>query len=90
LSNVLHGLAANGEVDSTFKEIARVTAQNGRLAVVEFKKQESPMGPPLSIRLSPAEIEALIGGYGFSKESVQEAGPRHYAIIFRKSESLPT
>ena len=53
MSNVLHGLVANGEADGAFKEIARATAPNGRLAVVEFKKQESPMGPPLSIRLNP-------------------------------------
>lgn len=84
MSNVLHGLVANNEADSTFKEIARVTANNGRLAVVEFKKQESPMGPPLSIRLNPEDVETLATKYGFSRESVQEAGPYHYAIILRK------
>jgi ubiquinone/menaquinone biosynthesis C-methylase UbiE len=31
--------------DNTFKEIARVIAQNGRLAIVEFKKEDSPHGP---------------------------------------------
>jgi ubiquinone/menaquinone biosynthesis C-methylase UbiE len=51
MSNVLHGLVENGEADSTFNEIARVTTYNGRLAIVEFKKLESQMGPPLSIRL---------------------------------------
>ena len=84
MSNVLHGLVENDEADSTLKEIARVTAQNGRLAVVEFKKQDSPMGPPLSIRLTPEDVEALAQGYGFSKESAQEVGPYHYAIILRK------
>jgi ubiquinone/menaquinone biosynthesis C-methylase UbiE len=84
MSNVLHGLVANGEADSTFKEIARVTAPSGRLAIVEFRKQESPHGPPLSIRLSSEDIEALAGGYGFSKENVEEVGPYHYAIVFRK------
>jgi hypothetical protein len=79
MSNVLHGLVANGEADSTFKEIARVTAP-----IVEFRKQESPHGPPLSIRLSSEDIEALAGGYGFSKENVEEVGPYHYAIVFRK------
>ena len=48
MSNVLHGLVANSEADGTFKEISRVTANGGRLAIVEFKKQESPYGPPLS------------------------------------------
>jgi len=84
MSNVLHGLVANSEADGTFKEISRVTANGGRLAIVEFKKQESPYGPPLSIRLSPDEVEALVPEYGFSKEGVHEIGPYHYAIIFRK------
>ncbi len=84
MSNVLHGLVANGEADSTLKEIARVTAQNGRLAVVEFKKQESPMGPPLSMRLSPDDVETLAARYGFSRESILEAGPYHYTIVLRK------
>ena len=84
MSNVLHGLVANGKADSTFKEISRVTTYNGRMAVVEFKKQYSPNGPPLSIRLSPDEVEALVRGYGFSKESIHEVGPYHYAIMFRK------
>jgi ubiquinone/menaquinone biosynthesis C-methylase UbiE len=84
MSNVLHGLVENDEADGTLNEIARVTPYNGKLAIVEFKKQESPMGPPLSIRLSPDDVETLARGYGFSKESVQEVGPHHYAIIFRK------
>ena len=84
VSNVLHGLVANGEADGTLKEIARVTVQDGRLAIVEFKKQESPMGPPLSIRLSPEEVEVLTKGYCFSKVAVKEAGPYHYSIILRK------
>ena len=84
MSNVLHGLVANSEVDSTFKEIARVTAYNGRLAVIEFKKQESPHGPPLSIRLNPEDVETLAMAYGFLKESIQEAGPYHYVILLRK------
>ena len=84
LSNVLHGLVANGKADSTFKEIAGVTAPSGKLAILEFKKQESPHGPPLSIRLSSKNIEALARGYGFSKESFQEVGQYHYSIVFRK------
>ncbi|MGD0955076.1 MAG: class I SAM-dependent methyltransferase [Methanotrichaceae archaeon] len=84
MSNVLHGLVENSEADSTLNEIARVTQYNGKMAVVEFKKLESPMGPPLSIRLSPEDVETLARGYGFSKESAQEVGPHHYAIILRK------
>jgi ubiquinone/menaquinone biosynthesis C-methylase UbiE len=84
MSNVFHGLVANDEAEGTLKEISRVTTHSGRLAIVEFKKLESPHGPPLSIRLSSDEVEALVRGYGFSKERVQEVGPYHYAMIFRK------
>lgn len=85
MSNVLHGLVENDEAEAAFGEIVRVTRQKGRLAVVEFNKQDSPMGPPLSIRLSPDDVEALARRYGLSSESVQEVGPYHYAIILRKS-----
>jgi hypothetical protein len=42
------------------------------------------MGPPLSIRLAPEDVEAWAQRYGFSNESVQDVGPYHYAIILRK------
>ncbi len=87
MSNVLHGIVANGEADSTLEEIVRVTEPNGRLSIVEFKKQESPHGPPLSIRLTPEDVETLAHRYGFSRESVHDVGPYHYAINFRKFNS---
>ena len=84
ISNVLHGLVANGESERALKEVARVIKPQGKLAIVEFKKNETPMGPPLSIRLSPEEVEMLAKGYGFSKVAVKEAGPYHYSIVLRK------
>jgi ubiquinone/menaquinone biosynthesis C-methylase UbiE len=84
MSNVLHGLVANNEAEDTLKEISRVTEHGGKLAIVEFKRQESPHGPPLSIRLSSDEVEVLVRRYGFSTRRAQEVGPDHYARIFRK------
>ena len=48
MSNILHGFVANGQADRVMEEVARVTRHGGRLVAIEFKKQESPMGPPLS------------------------------------------
>jgi ubiquinone/menaquinone biosynthesis C-methylase UbiE len=84
ISNVLHGLVANGESETALKEVARVIKPQGKLAIVEFKKNETPMGPPLSIRLSPEDVEVLAKSYGFSKVAVEEAGPYHYSIVLRK------
>ncbi len=84
MANVLHGLAANGEADAAMKEISRVTKMGGKFSVVEFKKIQSPMGPPLSIRLDSEEVEALAGKYGFRNERVSEAGQYHYVLILVK------
>ena len=84
ISNVLHGLVANDGWERALKEVARVTRHHGMLAIVEFKKIETPMGPPLSIRLSPEDVEVLAKGYCFSKVAVKEAGPYHYSLILEK------
>jgi ubiquinone/menaquinone biosynthesis C-methylase UbiE len=83
MANVLHGFLANKEVESTMTEVARVMKSGGTLAVVDFKKVEGTPGPPVSIRMTPEEVEALIAGYGFKKKRSVEVGPYHYALIFR-------
>jgi len=83
MANVLHGFLANKEVKSTMTEVARVMKSGGTLAVVDFKKVEGTPGPPVSIRMTPDEVETLIAGYGFKKKTSVEVGPYHYALIFR-------
>ncbi len=84
MANVLHGLVANGEAEGALREIARVVRAGGKLLVVDFKKIATPSGPPLSIRLSPEEVEALTGRYGFTEDGVREAGEYHYIVILAK------
>jgi ubiquinone/menaquinone biosynthesis C-methylase UbiE len=83
MANVMHGFLANGEIPSMMTEIARVMKSGSTLAVVEFRKIDGPLGPPISIRITPEELEDLISGYGFKKNKVAEVGPFHYAAMFR-------
>lgn len=83
MANVMHGFLANGEVPSVMAETARVMKAGSTLAVVEFQKIAGPPGPPISIRMTPEELEDLISGYGFKKNKVVEVGPIHYAEMFR-------
>jgi ubiquinone/menaquinone biosynthesis C-methylase UbiE len=83
MANVMHGFLANGEVPSAMTEVARVMKVGGTLAVAEFQKINGPPGPPISIRMTPEELEALVSGYGFKKDRVAEVGPIHYAAMFR-------
>ena len=84
MANILHGLVVSKKVKSTLKEIFRILKPNGILGVVDFKKIEGPPGPPLSIRMSPKEIEEIISKYGFKKKKITEIGEYHYAVIFVK------
>jgi len=83
MANVMHGFLANGEVPGVMTEVARVMKSGSTLAVVEFRKIDGPPGPPISIRMTPEELEALISGYGFKKNRVVEVGPIHYIAMFR-------
>jgi len=67
IAQVLHGLDISKAAKVLFTEIYRVLKPDGRAAIIEFKKEEVGFGPPMHIRLSPKEIEAVMAGYGFKK-----------------------
>ncbi len=85
LANVLHGFLANGEVERAMMETARVVKAGGTLAVVESKMVGGPPGPPLSIRMSPEEVENTVAPYGFEKVRSFEAGPYHYQMVLKRA-----
>ena len=56
MATVFHDLVEDGTDRGTLLEISRVLDPNGILAVVEFKEMEGPPGPPIHIRISPANL----------------------------------
>ena len=66
-----------------FKEVARILAPDGCLAVVECKKEEQKFGPPKHMRQSPEEIEAAAAPYGFEKIRYDDLG-YNYLIQFHR------
>lgn len=86
MANILHGLVMNNKVESSLKQVYKVIKPGGLLGVVDFKKINGPPGPPLSIRISPEEVEETISKYGFKKRKVAEVGEYHYAITFVKTD----
>jgi ubiquinone/menaquinone biosynthesis C-methylase UbiE len=89
IATVLHDLVQE-EVDrNALVEATRILKSMGTLAVVEFKKEEGPIGPPMNIRLAPQEVESLILPRGFIKQEFEEIGPHHYLITFTLSRKRP-
>jgi len=67
--NLHHELA---EPDATYSEAYRVLRAQGLLLLVDWRRAETPKGPPLDVRASVEEIRAYLGRAGFS--AVQSHG----------------
>ncbi len=80
LANVLH---ESPDRVRFLAEIGRTIRPGGVLGVVDWLKEEMPMGPPLSDRLSPGQVEADLRAAGFEVEGSFPAGPLHYGIRAR-------
>jgi len=58
----------------------RMMKTSGRLVDLDWKKEETPFGPPLHIRFSEEEAAELIEGAGFSVIEVRNIPPWFYRI----------
>ena len=72
------------EGDATLREVHRILRKNGVLGIIEWEKEKTPIGPPLSERLSQEEAEELITGAGFSVETIFKAANFHYGISAKR------
>ena len=87
MATVLHDFVDDQISKEVLHEVVRVLKTDGMLAIVEFNKIDGPPGPPVHIRLSPAEVGDMLGPYGFTQERLLEVGPYNYLMLFRKSGS---
>jgi ubiquinone/menaquinone biosynthesis C-methylase UbiE len=53
----------------------------GRLANLDWKKEEMDYGPPVAIRFDESKAEGLIKSAGFKIEDTRDYGRRHYLVI---------
>ncbi len=81
LSTVLHGMDLSENGDFLFREIRRILAPSGRLAIVECKKERTSFGPPEHLRLAPEFLEDYCLARGFQKQKYLDLGPT-YMIEF--------
>lgn len=65
-------------------ECRRLLKKGGWMAVIDWKKEPTPAGPPLHIRVSAEEIAAQFSAAGFMAVETVEAFPYHNFIIGKK------
>ncbi|MEM0129406.1 MAG: methyltransferase domain-containing protein [Thermoplasmata archaeon] len=80
LANVLHDIPR-----STLTEAVRLLRADGRMVNVDWKKAETPGGPPVEVRLSPAEAVERLRAAGLVVKRQWEIGPYHYALLLHRA-----
>jgi ubiquinone/menaquinone biosynthesis C-methylase UbiE len=80
LSTVFHGFSEE-ETLGFWREARRVLKENGRLAILEIKKEETPFGPPMNMRFSPQELQ---GKLEMSSLKTVDVGNYFYLQILTK------
>ena len=84
LSLVLHHLAASGRAQDLLAQIARVLAPDGVLAIIEFLPVPPPPGPPLAVRLTPAQVLGLASEAGLRGAPPQSIAGHVALYLLRK------
>lgn len=73
------------EHENMAREASRLLKKNGKLLIIDWKKTNTPLGPPVVDRVSKEEIREIIkkvASFEFKEEF--KAGEYHYGLIFIK------
>ena len=77
------------EIDDTtalLKEISRIIDPHGKLIIIEFYEKETPMGPPITSRMSEAKVMQIVEDTGFVRTSQAGMGENFYICEFVKND----
>jgi ubiquinone/menaquinone biosynthesis C-methylase UbiE len=81
MANVFHELDDRGAI---LKEAKRIISGRGRLIIIDWKKMEMEMGPPIEERLSEDEVVSICEDGGFRILERLDAGQYNYMPVFVK------
>ncbi|HOW45498.1 MAG TPA: class I SAM-dependent methyltransferase [Candidatus Aminicenantes bacterium] len=83
MAMIVHDLVADRAADAALLQVRRVLKPGGLLAVVEFLKRQPPPGPPLAMRLDPAELDGVLARAGFEPAQPPRLGGTAYMSVYR-------
>jgi ubiquinone/menaquinone biosynthesis C-methylase UbiE len=84
MATVLHDLVRADTHETALKEVRRILKNDGKLAIVEFKKIDGPPGPPKKIRISSEEVADMLISNDFHQTMTTEIGPQNYLSLFSR------
>ncbi|NOX88545.1 MAG: class I SAM-dependent methyltransferase [Calditrichaeota bacterium] len=72
------------EPEKMLKESLRLLKNNGKIFIVDWRKEDMPEGPPENIRCLPEEVKNQLISVGFKNVTVYDSLPKHFLIISEK------
>ena len=74
--------------ESAIQEMARLAKEGALLVVVEWKAEKSPVGPPEDRRISKQDAKKAMQTTLFKLDDEFDAGPDHYALIYKRTKDI--
>ncbi|MBD3353718.1 MAG: methyltransferase domain-containing protein, partial [Candidatus Lokiarchaeota archaeon] len=74
IATALHCIDLEKHGKFIYKEIKCVLKPDGKLVVIDCKKEDVSFGPPMNMRISPEELEKTSKKYGFKKIKYTDLG----------------
>lgn len=72
------------DVERFIHEVKRILADGGKIAIVEWDKEESDWGPSLSHRLDKGYVKSTLEGAGFNNVTITQINEFFYAVTGEK------
>lgn len=66
------------------EESFRLLKKGGKLVIIDWKREETPQGPPVEIRVTEETIESQMHNNGFSNISRYAVLPYHHFLVGEK------
>ncbi len=86
LTLLINNLFLSQNRPQLLREMARLTRPNGRIVVVEWKTEATPLGPPQASRISKEDAKKELQSPLIKYYDEFEAGPYHYGLIYLRTE----
>jgi ubiquinone/menaquinone biosynthesis C-methylase UbiE len=79
--NLHHELEAPMEM---LKESFRLLKKNGKIFIVDWKKEAKTQGPPHHLRYLPEQVGNQLAGVGFKEVTIDNELAKHFLVIAKK------
>jgi cyclopropane fatty-acyl-phospholipid synthase-like methyltransferase len=71
-----------GDRPAYFGKLREHLRPDGRVAIVDFKKGDLPVGPPDSMKLEPAEVTREFEAAGYRRIAIHDFLPYQYLLVY--------